>query len=1451
LDLEKVEKHFKEHGKFIFRASRFHLDNIPTGSNDPASTLNFSFQNAFLNMLKNSATDEQVERFQSEFVPRQIAERIGKGMRLCEVAEQYFDSLLYKGACGDIPSEIRQHILDCRKCSEKFFKYSIGSLTPLTESQQFYTKNIIKQLVRHFSLLSEKVCCTDIKSFLPVMLDKRLRIKVPTPVTVHIDSCNQCHKDLSNLSRLDLEPDQLTKLSNFYARPSKADSVQCKDAWGYIDLAAEFQFDHIPVKILEHLCLCKDCRELLYDKRRIIAEQALESDRVEGYPCQMVNPSDLFDMAFPFGLDSLDTENHIYCGPFIGHIKNCHRCLERLADISRILFSIDEHKDSGILTCYELEEQKPNLDLSYGRDIFDEEEFADFANWPQGARISCEQVKRFLPELSNIESKTKVPAAAIAHIEQCARCKEDLQTIRLWKLDYKRIARLSEFLAQQTFTQSNDCVHIQQNKAKIIESLAAMQFEQLDTETLNHICLCRTCRDMIYKARQKMPVHTNHAAEKDELICDNIKPADLFDYVLPYGLDPAEDEYAKFRQPLVRHLRSCPKCLEKIRQLYNNIYAIAERSRLKVPPGFEPDKKAVIGHWHAAQARRIAENIDELDDEQFATLLSHLSMAGEDPYKGWGVKVQIIRKAQGKFSQAEQEITAEAIDKDACDIALEYMYDVIYSKDKELVPAQVQAHIESCSYCSKQLAGIKVFLTEHAGFRSQSKAVARARIGAYAKEHLEFIGKQVDCRLIKEFLPLLADPMLSITIPTPITVHLDQCSQCSKDVAMLRSLNLKSSQLDMIAGFYAEAALAKSPKDEPFGNCIVHEHADNITELFALMQFKELSPKLIRRICLCRDCHDKVYEKRKAFIMEIDDTRHDENCCDNTTDLLVYCLPRYFDITDDWYKKINESVTEHLRHCKTCFQKLQLLHRAIFNIADRENSGVVTCYKLAPVIWDKDNPNAPIGCRTLRPYLPGFVDEPLGLMVPSSMAAHLMDCSQCMDDYTGIDSLDLHEYQLEHLGRLFAGISGDTGFHCKKAREHIENYVVFKFSEIAPEILEHLQLCPDCRREIQKRRQTMIDELSSEFVDDGFNCRFIRNLDLFDCCFPSSDSAGRIYPVLTAHLGICQRCLKRVQRLYETVCEIADRAESGILTENNIPVPEKEKEGFAPIDSQYSQWPIRVWAKSETVVKTSTGILPFTEKIKEMASVVNLRNIKKTAAAAMIPVAVGLFLYFFFSMSPSIAMARTYSDVVSSVKKIVNVCIKKYKPGQTEPVRVEWISRSSNVIVQITDRQVLLFDLRNKVRRIKDLQTGTVQSDIMTENLFLKAHNLIESALDIVPFEDLSDVPASEWNQVDNKETNAGEVYDLTWQKAIGKETTECHKRRYFFPDDRTNVPNKVEVYTKDSFEDNYTLWEYREITAYSDETDISRIIKSAFGDEMEPPVIYGQPNPGGSIPKQ
>ena len=1471
MDLEKVKKYFEENSEFIFRTSRFHLDNIPDNSSTSASVLYFSFQNAFLSMLRNPATEEQMEKFQSEFVPQQMAERIGKGMRLCEVAEQYFDSLLYKGARCDIPAEIREHILDCQECSKKFFKYSLGSLMPLSDRHQFYIKNMPKQLARHFSLLGAKVSCRDVRSFLPTLLDRRLKIRIPTPVTVHIDSCCQCHKDLSSLSKLNLEPEQLMRLSNFYSRPSRIDSVQCKDAWGSIDLAAEFRFDKVPVKALKHICLCKDCRELLYDKRRIITEATRQSGKDQDWPCETVNHSDLFDMAFPFGLVDSDTQKHIFRGPFISHVKQCPQCLEKLNDMSRILYSIDEHQDSGILTCYELEQEKPNLDLSYGRDIFDESRFADFANWPQGAKINCRKVKRFLPMLADVKTKIKVPAIAIAHIEQCSRCREDLETIRSWKLDYKRHIRLAEFLSQETFEQSKDCTGMQENKAKIIESLAGMCFEKLSRETLNHVCLCRSCRDMVYNARQKLHLQTNHSANSDEFICDDIKPADMFDYVFPYGLDPAGDEYAKFRQSLIKHLHSCPKCLEKIRQLHNSIYAIAERGRIKAPTGYEPDKKAVIGHWHTAQARKIAERIDELDKEQFETLLAHLSMAGEDPYQGWGINVQIISEAQSRPVETEH-LTAASEEKDLCEIALEYMYDMTYTENRELVPADVQTHIENCRYCSKEVAGMQEFLAEHAGFRSQGKAVSMARLGAYAKEHFEFIDRIVECSSVKEFLPFLADPKLQINIPTPITVHIDQCSQCAKDVSILRSLNLKSRQLDTLAEFYAEYSFIEDRSDDLLESSSPNQETDNVVELFARMQFDQLSPEAIKHICLSKECLDMVYKKRLSMIMEINSSVEPKiTVCESieTADLFAYCLPRYFDMTGGWNKELDESVAGHLCQCRVCLQKLQLLHKAVFDIADRANSSVVTCYELTPVMWNKDRPNAPIDCKVVRPFLPGFVNDPLGLMVPSALAAHLNDCKQCMDDFGEIDLLQLNKDQLKRLKQIFIGRAERTGVSCEEARAAIGTVEVLKFSEVNPKILEHLRRCPNCREKLYQRRQTVIDEFLPEelLVEDGFNCNLVRQADLFDYCFPTGDATAKLYLGLTAHLVTCRKCLIRMQELHKKVCQLAEKPSSGVVSENSVPVPEQERLGLYDLDYQYPDWPIRVWTNDKAEVevqeaaeaeyanyirtKTAGKVSLFAGKLREKTvAAVNLRNIKKTAAAAMIPIAIGLFLYFFFSMSSSVALARTFDEAVDGIKSVANVCIRQFRPGETEPSQTQWISRTVNVHLFKTGNQMVLRDLSNKIIRVKDLTSGQITTLSISDKKLALFQTENSGTFGLMPVESLTDVPGVQWHLVNKDTRNGGEIYELTW---LDRKINVYHKWRYYFASANSNVPNKVEEYRKSSAEGTFVLETFYEVMPYQSDMEINTLLKSIFDSDIpneQETKFQQQPETTGSLLK-
>ena len=67
-----------------------------------------------------------------------------------------------------------------------------------------------------FQLLDEHVACRDVKCFLPKLALACAQIRIPTPVTVHVDHCPQCTEDLAALRELNLTAPQLKRLSRFF-----------------------------------------------------------------------------------------------------------------------------------------------------------------------------------------------------------------------------------------------------------------------------------------------------------------------------------------------------------------------------------------------------------------------------------------------------------------------------------------------------------------------------------------------------------------------------------------------------------------------------------------------------------------------------------------------------------------------------------------------------------------------------------------------------------------------------------------------------------------------------------------------------------------------------------------------------------------------------------------------------------------------------------------------------------------------------------------------------------------------------------------------------------------------------------------------------------------------------------------------------------------------------------
>lgn len=186
--------------------------------------------------------------------------------------------------------------------------------------------------------------------------------------------------------------------------------------------------------------------------------------------------------------------------------------------------------------------------------------------------VNCEVVKPFLPWQADKELKIGAQTPITAHIAECHDCYNDVGTLTQLNLEQKQLVRLGELFAGGHHRSLGNC----KETKKSMRSIAEMNFSAATAEVLRHVCLCTKCRRLLYKERNKMYSHLL-AKSSPPFLCESVSATDIFAYTVPYGLDPANDQYAKFRPSFTSHLSKCSICLEKILKLHNTTFTILER----------------------------------------------------------------------------------------------------------------------------------------------------------------------------------------------------------------------------------------------------------------------------------------------------------------------------------------------------------------------------------------------------------------------------------------------------------------------------------------------------------------------------------------------------------------------------------------------------------------------------------------------------------------------------------------------------------------------------------------------------------------------------------------------------------------------------------------------------------------------------------------------------------
>ena len=279
---------------------------------------------------------------------------------LCNLAESYHYDFLCKETIELIPEPIVSHIMHCATCQEQVSRLR----TVLSESEEYpeaarkeVSGAITEMLKLHFAYIGKPVTCDIVKPFLPSLLDTALEIRIPTPITAHIDNCQECSEDLKMVRELNLSHKQLYRLSQLFAEKPAGSNINCAEAQSAVSSVISLVFDKTNEIILKHLCICPDCRGLLYQRREMALRGLRKTDLMKSkFPCEKVSARDFFDYVVPYGLNLAKDQYAKFRDSLTSHLRTCPSCLVKMQQLHDIVYGIAERTESEVVTTYHIDE---------------------------------------------------------------------------------------------------------------------------------------------------------------------------------------------------------------------------------------------------------------------------------------------------------------------------------------------------------------------------------------------------------------------------------------------------------------------------------------------------------------------------------------------------------------------------------------------------------------------------------------------------------------------------------------------------------------------------------------------------------------------------------------------------------------------------------------------------------------------------------------------------------------------------------------------------------------------------------------------------------------------------------------------------------------------------------------------------------------------------------------
>lgn len=467
-----------------------------------------------------------------------------------------------------------------------------------------------------------------------------------------------------------------------------------------------------------------------------------------------------------------------------------------------------------------------------------------------------------------------------------------------------------------------------------------------------------------------------------------------------------------------------------------------------------------------------------------------------------------------------------------------------------------------------------------------------------------------------------------------------------------------------------------------------------------------------------------------------------------------------------------------------------------------------------------------VRCRTVKAFLPILADPAFNPMIPTPITVHIDKCGQCGEDLEAIRQMGLRGGQLSRLSRLFIEEPVPNCRFCEEIEELAESAVV-TLEGVSRKAMEHLYRCRRCRAVLYQKRQRLFESLPQKAQMPQSICNSVLAADIFNYVVPAQTPSllgqySLSHEWLGSHFCQCPVCLNRIQEMHETLYGICERGNSSIATIYNIEeaCPSRRKSK----DNIYAEFPISV--KSTDTIRGERIMLstPISEAAGIFIRRASAINFKPFLTAALLSAAIIIFVSALFLHNPT-AKAGKIDHIYQALEKVKTIHKKNCVPNAEEPVYEIWASRMQNLYLIKTGEQIVLWDIANQVRKIKDSVTSPIKVDKLTDEKISLAKKLIDNSIIIMPFYRVTDIPeGAMWSSLSDENLNIPkniEAYGLVWTDNRNSHFPVINKWRIFI-NRETYLPQKIEWYQQKPDEDGYKLTNIIQI-GYESEIDAVR----------------------------